>query len=82
MTNKTSAQICKENGWKVGDLLKGTEDWGYGETSTSVILITAIGEDSILARKILRSRGSRLVHVSEDELRWCLCHRQWVIFKW
>lgn len=43
----SSAQLCKLNGWMVGDLLCGDE--GYGAT---VIQLTAIGDDYIMARSI------------------------------
>lgn len=35
----TSADMCRANGWKVGDVLEGTDD-----ISTDRIRITAIGE--------------------------------------
>lgn len=45
MTHPTSAQICRANGWTVGDVLEGTD-----EVSTDRIRITAIGEAHVLAR--------------------------------
>ena len=45
MTDLTSAQICRANGWTVGDVL-GREN----EMGRSRIRIAAIGEAHILAR--------------------------------
>ena len=45
MTHPTSAQICRAQGWTVGDVLEGTD-----EVSTDRIRITAIGEQNVLAR--------------------------------
>lgn len=42
---KHSAETCKLNGWKVGDILEG-EEWGR----INRIKITAIGEQNILAK--------------------------------
>ena len=41
----TAADICRANGWTVGDVLEGTD-----EVSTDRIRITAIGEQNVLAR--------------------------------
>jgi len=43
----TPAETCRANGWVVGDYLAGNE--GYGD---EIIKITAIGEESILARTV------------------------------
>ena len=43
--NPTSADICRANGWTVGDILEGED-----EVSTDRIRITAIGEAHVLAR--------------------------------
>ena len=45
MRHPTSADICRANGWTVGDILEGTDD-----VSTDRIRITAIGEVLVLAR--------------------------------
>lgn len=59
---------CKRNGWKAGTYLVG--DQGYGPT---VILITAVGNEGILARKISHNGKS-----SDDwERCWTLMHRKW-----
>ncbi len=64
----SDAARCKRKGWVVGDMLAGDE--GYGVT---VILITAIGEESILAREISR-KG---VYVQTTEASWTLRLRDW-----
>ena len=43
--NPTSADICRANGWNVGDILEGEN-----EVSRDRIRITAIGEAHVLAR--------------------------------
>ena len=43
--NPTSADICRANGWTVGDILEGED-----EASRDRIRITAIGETNVLAR--------------------------------
>lgn len=45
MTHPTSTEICRANGWAVGDILEGQD-----EVSTDRIRITAIGEAHVLAR--------------------------------
>ena len=45
MTYPTSTEICRANGWTVGDMLEGQD-----EVSTDRIRITAIGEQNVLAR--------------------------------
>lgn len=63
-----SAQICRDNGWEVGDVLEGDE--GYGPTR---IRLTAIGESDILARA-LSHKGKPLGH---SEAPWTLSCRDW-----
>lgn len=58
------AQLCRRNGWTVGTKLVGDE--GYGEET---IIITAIGECLVLARKV---DGS-----ANNEGLWALCYRIW-----
>lgn len=62
------AQTCRENGWEVGQHLVGNE--GYGPT---VIVITAIGEECVLARAVSH-RGEP---VDADEGTWTLTCRNW-----
>jgi len=60
----SSAEKCRRNGWKVGTRIVGDE--GYGPT---VIEITAIGEEAVLAKCISHNGepGSwELVMVSRD----------------
>lgn len=64
----TAAQKCRDNGWGPGTLLAGDE--GYGET---VIRVTAVGEDSILARAISH-RGEP---TKRRESLWTLSCRDW-----
>lgn len=64
----TDAEICSKLNVKVGDCLIGDE--GHGPT---IIRITAIGEDNILARSI--SHNGK--HVDESEGRWTLAFRDW-----
>ena len=45
MTHPTSTDICRAQGWTVGDILEGQD-----KVSTDRIRITAIGEAHILAR--------------------------------
>jgi hypothetical protein len=64
----SDAALCRKYGWKRGTKLVGDE--GYGPT---VIQITAVGDDSILA-KILSHNG----HPSDErEGSWTLHNRNW-----
>jgi hypothetical protein len=63
------ATICRERGWVVGTQLVGDE--GNGPT---VIQITAIGEQSILARALSES-GKRVRYPREGV--WDLSWRDW-----
>jgi hypothetical protein len=63
-----SAETCRANGWQVGDVLEGDE--GHGATR---IRITAIGEESILARPVLQSG----LPVDGYESPWTLAYRDW-----
>lgn len=69
LLGKTNAETCRLNGWGVGTILVGDE--GFGPEK---IKITAIGEDSILARKIEDHRGRKL---NELENTWSLVYREW-----
>ena len=61
---RTERETCELNGWGVGTRLAGDE--GHGR---EVIRITAIGEESILARQ---EDG-----VGRWEMMWTLRHREW-----
>ena len=63
------ADRCRENGWKVGTHLEGSE--GYG---TTVIRLTAIGEECVLARPILHDGEP----IESDEGVWVLDCREWI----
>ncbi len=65
----SDAEQCRRNGWTAGTRLVGDE--GYGPT---VIELTAIGEDSILAKKISHNG------IPEEypyEGSWTLSCRKW-----
>jgi len=66
----SDAATCRSEGWGVGTLLAG--DSGCGET---VIVVTAIGEEAILARPVSR-KGVRYAH-PQREGHWVLCYRDW-----
>lgn len=67
---ESDADFCRRMGWGVGQYLVGDE--GYGPT---VIKLTAIGEDAILARSITHRGDPQLG--SPDESTWMLNHRDW-----
>jgi len=62
-------ELCRKNGWAVGTRLVGDE--GYGPT---VIEITAIGEDHLLA-KTISHRG--IPDSGRPEGSWTLSCRKW-----
>lgn len=64
----SDADKCTKNGWKVGDLLEGDE--GFGPT---LIEITAIGDEKILARAIKHNGHP----VPSYESCWKLDYRNW-----
>lgn len=64
----TDAELCHENAWQVGTMLTGSE--GYGPET---IIITAIGEVNILARRL----GTPMDKLRNDETNWTLKHRNW-----
>jgi hypothetical protein len=66
---ESSADECRERGFKVGDRLVGNE--GYGPT---VIEITAIGKESILA--IMISQNGK-PEKNDSESIWNLGYRDW-----
>jgi len=64
-----STERCRLNGWGPGTLLTGDE--GYGPT---VICITAVGEENVLARPVSdRGEPTNWPH----EGLWCLDYRDW-----
>lgn len=67
--NDGTIEKIRANGWKVGDYLEGDE--GFGPT---VILITAIGEQLILARAVLHN-GTPVRWAIETN--WTLMMRDW-----
>lgn len=68
----TEAEICRANGWQVGDVLEGVESLpGYSRLSR--IRITAIGENSILARLIWEDGKGECGY----ECTWTLKARPW-----
>ena len=67
MRHPTSAQICRANGWTVGDVLEGED-----EVSRDRIRITAIGEEHVLARWLyadLPKSSERLISLDFREWR-------------
>lgn len=66
----TPADTCRANGWTVGTRLVGDE--GYGPT---VIEITAIGEERILARQVSHDGKPDVTY----EGTWVLDRREWTV---
>lgn len=66
----SSAEICRKMGWRRGTKLIGNE--GYGNT---VIKITAVGNESILA--IMISHNDIKAGEFEGEACWTLKNRNW-----
>lgn len=69
-SRESSAEKCRRNGWVAGTRLVGDE--GYGPT---VIEITAVGEEGILAKQISHN-GKPL---EEREGCWTLSERDWKV---
>jgi len=67
--SKSDAEMCRENGWNVGCVLQGDE--GNGVTR---IVLTAVGEDKVLARAIMREGNTVR---GEREGLWTLFLRTW-----
>lgn len=65
---KSNAEIARSNGWTPGTVLEGDE--GFGPTR---IVITAIGEDQLLARKLSHNGKDTL----STESLWSLQCRDW-----
>lgn len=66
---ESPADTCRRNHWRAGTHLAGDE--GYGET---IIRITAIGEEAILARTVMH-RGNPPKY--RGETSWTLKFREW-----
>ena len=58
------ADICRTNGWKVGDIIEGNE--GYG---CCRLLLTAIGETNIFAKCLSHENYERSWSLQKGE--WC-----------
>lgn len=65
---KTSAELCREKGWSVGDVLEGVE----GRLTTRIRL-TAIGTEGVLAQ-VVETNGEPC---RGHESNWTLMHRDW-----
>jgi hypothetical protein len=63
---KPSADICRENGWKVGDTLRGVDH-------VDTIVLTAIGLRNVLATRVNDLTGD----CESGESCWELSFRQW-----
>ena len=66
--------LCKKRGWTVGTILEGAEtckDYSH----TDRILITALGEESILARHL--PHNPKAHWESGREHSWTLEYRDW-----
>ena len=63
----SDADLCRANGWGAGTRLDGVES-GEGWSHTDTIVITAVGEQAILAR----------CKHNDREAVWTLRHRSWV----
>lgn len=68
-SRKNAADICRANEWGAGTLLRGTEFYGEGKSNTCELLITAVGEKTILGRCLL---------CCTSEGCWTLNCREWV----
>jgi hypothetical protein len=64
----SDASKCRINGWGAGTVLEGDE--GYGPTR---IVLTAIGEEKILARRISENG----IPCDDRETGWTLQCREW-----
>lgn len=64
----TDAELCRIHGWTAGTRLEGDE--GYGPT---VIEITAVGEECVLAKAVQHNRTP----VTGRESVWNMQLREW-----
>ena len=67
---KSDADVCREKGWGPGTRLVGTEYYSDGKSNTCTIVITAVGEEAILAR------CDHPEHQGYEGM-WTLSHREW-----
>lgn len=67
----TAAETCRQNRWKPGDILRGTES-GSGWSHTHCIQITAVGLEGILARSVGQEETEWRM-----ESNWVLHCREW-----
>ena len=65
---RNSADVCRANGWRPGTVLEGDE--GHGPT---VIVVTAVGEQRLLARAVSHDGEP----VDGSEMAWTLHCREW-----
>lgn len=68
----TDAETCRLNGWTAGTVLEGDEGRGAER-----IVITAVGEEKIYARRLTNSSGDK---VNDCEGPWTLNLREWKEF--
>jgi len=71
-SGRREAVICRERGWTAGTRLVGDEGWG-----PTVIEITAVGEENILAKTITHN-GNKPEWCGETT--WTLDCRDWQEF--
>lgn len=64
----SDADVCRLKGWSVGTVIEGDE--GYGPTR---IMITAIGERCVLARKLSHNGAE----TDSNETLWTVQLRDW-----
>ena len=80
---RTEVETAALNGWDVGTVLRGHERWGSGEGVWTTIIITALGESTLLAHCIRHERTDADGVVTSDiecydrEASWTLRHREW-----
>lgn len=73
----SDAEKCRQRGWGVGDVLEGTES-GLNWSMTNRIVITAIGEESILARCVAHiDKYGTVTAKNCRESNWTLSARDW-----
>ena len=68
-------KLCKKKGWKRGDYLRGTEYFANAPANTITILITAVGDTSVLARPLVDVAGTPAFLGYES--MWSLAERRW-----
>ena len=70
------AGMCRKHGWKVGDIIEGTERGSTWSTCTR-IKILYIGRHSILAKTVWENGEDQ----DGDEGSWSLRYRDWKLFE-